>query len=347
MDWIRAVAGGWVGTILPGRRRNCASAACACLLGAFALAWASSCAGAGFDPLPVPDDESAFADPIAEGPSDLIKPVPQPEPPVPPTSDSLFEPASPAPGPAFGYVPVDPAPRTWLVAAPYAWLTMMHGTVTAFGQSRSVDVDINDVADRVRDANGAMQFHIEGGRGRWGAIFDTTILKLTPTLSVPGGHDNLDLRQTFLEFLGMYRLVDTPTGWATNQRLSVDFLLGGRYYSVMNGITFVPFDTTKPAVPLEQTQTWVDLVIGGRASAPLAPGLDAFVRGDIGGFGMGTSSTKAWNVVAGLDWQFFSGWSVLTGYRVFAIEKSQGAGATQFAFDAKLQGPFLALAVRF
>jgi len=226
-------------------------------------------------------------------------------------------------------------------------MSMMHGSVTALGQTRAIDFDLNQVADRFTDANGAMQFHMEGGCGRWGAIVDTTIIKLTPTNSVPGGHDNFDLRQTFLEFLGMYRLVDISPGWATRQQLTVDFLMGGRYYEVKNGFTFVPFNPAHASIPLEQTQSWVDLVVGARARVPITPGLDAFARGDFGGFGMGTSSSAVWNVQAGLDCRLAPNWSFMGGYRVFDIDKSQGRGATAFALDAQIQGPFIALAVRF
>jgi hypothetical protein len=292
--------------------------------------------------VPQPDPLLPRPDRLAPQPDSLVPPpdslAPQPAP-------SLFDESFPPPAQNFGYVPRS-APHTWVVVATYAWLPMMHGSVTAFGQTRAVDFDINNVADRVRDANGAMQFHVEGGRGRWGAILDTTILKLTPTLVVPGGHDNLDLRQTFVEFLGMYRLVDVSTGWSTNQNLSVDFLLGGRYYEMKNGINFVPLSPALHTVPLEQTQSWVDLVVGARARVPLTPFLDGFARGDFGGFGMGTSSTAAWNVMAGLDCRLCRCWTFQAGYRVFDIDKSQGRGATAFAVDTQLQGPFIALTVR-
>lgn len=348
-----------------GRALRCARVLC--LLGALLCTWEASPARAdsvplpppvplptSFEPLslselpPFPDEDPPFVDPVPDAPSVFDQPAPSPvDLPPPQPAPSLFDSAPPAPAaPAFGYVPRS-TPRPWLFFAPYAWMSMMHGSITALGQTRAIDFDLNQVADRFTDANGAMQFHMEGGCGRWGAIVDTTILKLTPTLSVPGGHDNFDLRQTFVEFLGTYRLVDVSPGWATRQQLSVDFLMGGRYYEVKNGFTFVPFSPTRASIPLEQTQSWVDLVVGARARVPITPGLDAFARGDFGGFGMGTSSSAVWNVMAGLDCRLAPNWSFMGGYRVFDIDKSQGRGATAFALDAQIQGPFIALAVRF
>src|SRR5947199_10509055 len=35
--------------------------------------------------------------------------------------------------------------QTWWLAAPYVWLPGIHGQVTSFGQTRSVDIDISNV----------------------------------------------------------------------------------------------------------------------------------------------------------------------------------------------------------
>ena len=77
------------------------------------------------------------------------------------------------------------------------------------------------------------------------------------------------------------------------------------------------------------------------------PGLDAFVRGDVGGFGMGTSSTLAWNVVTGVNWQATEHCSLLAGNRDFNIKETQGSGTAQFAFNAKMSGPFIAFAIQY
>jgi opacity protein-like surface antigen len=120
-----------------------------------------------------------------------------------------------------------------------------------------------------------------------------------------------------------------------------------RYYNFFNGVTLTPAGSPLTSVPLSQSATWVDLVVGVRGRAPLLPGLDAFARGDIGGFGMGTSSTLAWNVIAGLSWQTTEHLSLVAGYRDFDINAAQGSGTTRFAFHAKMQGPFIAFALQY
>lgn len=72
-----------------------------------------------------------------------------------------------------------------------------------------------------------------------------------------------------------------------------------------------------------------------------------FARADVGGFGIGSSSNLAWNVVAGLDYQWNSSTSLLAGYRVLDIDQFSGAGATAFGFDVQMAGPFAAIAFQF
>ena len=129
--------------------------------------------------------------------------------------------------------------------------------------------------------------------------------------------------------------------------LSVDFLAGGRFYEFSNILTVRPFDPFQPTVPLNLSATWVDMVIGGRTVIPITNSLDVFGRADIGGFGIGSSSTLAWNLVAGVDWKMTSCSSLVAGYRELNINKSGGVGGTAFDFNAKMYGPFMAITFQF
>lgn len=262
---------------------------------------------------------------------------------IPPaTSPSII---SPPAAPCWG--PTD-ASGTWVLVAPYAWLFAMNGQVTTYGRTTDVNVDLDDSLNLIKSANGALQLHAELGRNRWGLILDTSIMRLSPQFTTPAAQLTLDLQQSLFELLGTYRLVDIPAGFEdSRQSFAVDLLGGTRYYLIKNGVTIDPVDPMLPTLPLEQSRSWVDLVVGARARAPLLPGLDAFARGDIGGFHIGTSSNLAWNLVAGLDWQATDCCSLVAGYRLLDIDESQGMGTTAFGFDVKMQGPFMALALRF
>ena len=180
-----------------------------------------------------------------------------------------------------------------------------------------------------------------------GIIVDTNIVRMSQTTNLGAAQADIDIQQTLLEVLGVYRMIEAPAVGMPKQVFSADFLAGARYYNFNNGVTITPFDTTLPIVPLSANATWVDLVVGARGRAPIIQGVDAFFRADFGGFGIGTSSSLAWNLVAGLDWHVTEHFSFLFGYRVLDIDESRGEGASRFAYDAKMQGAFTAFALQY
>jgi hypothetical protein len=163
------------------------------------------------------------------------------------------------------------------------------------------------------------------------------ILSLEPGRSAPGRSLSAQIDLSILEVLGVVRLVDQPL-------VKVDFLGGGRYYDVG-----LKLDLTLGPVRLtpEQSENWVDLVAGTRLRWILTDRMAALVRGDFGGFGIGTSSKLAWNLTSGLEYRCSDRCSLLGGWRILDIDESKGSGLNAFQFDAKLQGPFLAASLAF
>ena len=230
--------------------------------------------------------------------------------------------------------------------APYGWISGIHGQIATPGRVLNINVSPSDVLKHLDDVNGAFMLHTEVGRGDWGLILDTNLIRLSPQVTTGSALIDVTLQQTLMEFLGMYRLINASDYWVEGKSLTVDLLGGGRYYQVSNGLTIDPFGPG-PTLREERTKTWVDLVVGARARAPLTSSLDVFARADVGGFGIGSSSKLAWNLVAGLDYQMNSSTSLLAGYRVLDINQFSGAGATAFGFNVQMAGPFAALAFQF
>jgi len=235
---------------------------------------------------------------------------------------------------------------TWVLVAPYGWISGINGQIVTPGRVLDVNVSPSDVLQHLGDLNGAFMLHTEVGRGDWGLILDANLIRLSPQVTTATALIDVTLQQTLMEFLGMYRLVEASDYLVEGKSLTVDLLAGARYYQVGNALTVYPF-APGPTLFEERSKTWVDLVIGARARAPLTSSLDVFVRADVGGFGIGSSSNLAWNLVAGLDYQMNSSTSLLAGYRVLDIDQISGAGATAFGFDVQLQGPFVALTFQF
>ena len=72
------------------------------------------------------------------------------------------------------------------------------------------------------------------------------------------------------------------------------------------------------------------------------------MRGDIGGFGVG--SKFSWQLFGGYSHDFKVGdWTItsVAGYRVLSIDYSQGSGNTQKGVDAIIHGPMIATSFRF
>ena len=116
--------------------------------------------------------------------------------------------------------------------------------------------------------------YTEVGRGGWGVILDANLIRLSPQVTTAPALIDVSLQQTLMEVLGMYRLVEAPDYLVEGKSVTVDLLAGGRYYQVSNRLTIDPFGP-RPTLQEERSKTWVDLVIGARARAPLTNRLDA------------------------------------------------------------------------
>lgn len=239
-----------------------------------------------------------------------------------------------------------PADRTWALIAPYGWLSAMNGTVTINNTTLPIDLSLSDLIDIMKnDLRGAAMIHAEAGRGRFGFILDGMLVSAASSQTRGPLTANVQVDQTFLEFLNFYRLVDASD---TEVPWTVDVLGGARYYDLdVNGQFILGNIIT---FNRGQTNNWVDLVVGVRSAVALTESLEAFGRFDVGGFGIGTSSDPAWNVQGGLKYQvaWCEGLSLVSGYKYLAIDEDHSPGSPDaFGFHVEMFGPFAAIAYEF
>jgi len=240
------------------------------------------------------------------------------------------------------------ASPTWALVAPYVWLPMADGTVGANGDTANVNLSFSDLLDLLPDLNGAAMGHVEVGKGSRGLLVDALFLELSPTRRGPlGDKITITTEMTVIEGLGTLRLLGNAPGEGPPSSFSFDVLGGFRYYDVSGEIRRRP--VLGPAVSESQAENWVDLVVGARTSVRLSENIVGFARGDIGGFGIGTSSDLAWNFQTGLEYACvtYPGWSAALGYKILDIDEVKYSGAERFIFDVRLHGPFAALTYRF
>lgn len=93
------------------------------------------------------------------------------------------------------------------------------------------------------------------------------------------------------------------------------------------------------------TQDWWDPIVGSIAQYPLTQTMSIYVRGDIGGFGVGSDLT--WQAFPYLDWRFAQWGSLQAGYRWLYMDYEDGSGTGKFSYDVLTQDPQLGITAQF
>lgn len=95
--------------------------------------------------------------------------------------------------------------------------------------------------------------------------------------------------------------------------------------------------------------SWLDPLIGLRWRYRFAPDKELVVRGDVGGFGVG--SDISWQAIAMFDWEFCRAqnvtWKAVLGYRALSVDYSQGSGKTLYEYDMVQHGPIFGISAAF
>ncbi|UCH84300.1 MAG: hypothetical protein JSW50_01025 [Candidatus Latescibacterota bacterium] len=223
---------------------------------------------------------------------------------------------------AVGLVPSDSVgqrreKRTGVDFTAYIWPAARSGDVTLQGQTESVD---NSIGDMLKFETWAMVFHVEAKKDYWSLILDLNYRQ--------GEEDDLEGNRT-----------ETRT-WLVE--------VGGAYwvayqFEVLGGARFVNLKadiTEESATLFSGSESWIDPFVGGRYNLPFARDWKLFVRGDIGGFGIGSKFT--WNLVSGVDWRPVN-LGFFFGYRVWSVDYESGSGESLFRYKAVRHGPALGL----
>jgi hypothetical protein len=224
----------------------------------------------------------------------------------------------------------------WTVIAPYGWVYGMKGTIGVGRRTVPVDVSVSDAIEKISDLKGAAELHIESGYGDVGLIADLMYMRLAPS----GKLTTVDSRSTFFEMVGMYRLLDS--GGRQAGAATFDLLGGVRYYRFKNEI-----QGNFGVLAAGRTTDWTDLVVGARAGLQVTDDLGVWARADAGGFGIGNSSSHAYNFILGFEYRLCECASLAGGYKWLKIDRENGLGRDRSLIDATLSGPFLALSFRF
>jgi hypothetical protein len=248
----------------------------------------------------------------------------------------------------------------------YAWTPWISGDLTIKGRSFDVDITAGQVLDAL-DWSGipAWFSYAEARKGRLTLFNDIAYAKLSGSndfaKSGPLGAVTLtgnvaaEYEQAIVEVGAAYEVWsgDYP-GWGPS---AFDILAGGRYWHQDATVSAEVSTSGLPGIDFEGgrafarsgSKDWVDPFIGARLRQQLAPGQNVTVRGDVGGFDVGSDFT--WHVLATYDFQLcvtdryaIDGY---LGYRALSVDYSEGSGTNRYEFDAIQQGPVMGARVRF
>jgi len=229
---------------------------------------------------------------------------------------------------------------------PYFWMAGLDGDTTFKGNKSQVDASFSDILDNL---DIGVLVHFEAQKERWGFFLDTNYLKLSSDAHVDdpnvGRIDaKLKVEQWLIDFGGVYRFGRWSLEAEQGREISLELLGGGRYWDLKTEL-----DLNAPLAGLganvKVSEDWIDPFIGLRLRADLTPKLSLALRGDIGGFGVG--SDFSWNASAIFGYSFSEMISVWLGYRALGVDYEDGSGPDKFAYDVTMSGPIVGLAFKF
>jgi len=267
--------------------------------------------------------------------------------------------------------PAAPDPEAWrFTIAPYAWAVGITGSVKVRNQTIDTNASTIDLLQKSDSLIGLMTY-IEADKGRAGVYTDFVFaklgfgasqtnyrnpiagLKITTTANAA-----LTYQLFIIEVGGLYELFHWPSS-TQGSFTALDGLAGFRYWN--NSIN-ATFDATANinfsdlhidrsfgiAVARSDVIQWVDPVIGLRLRHQFTPRQQVFVRGDVGGFGLG--SQFAWQAVAAYSysWQY-TGYDIAAaiGFRALGVNYAQGGGVDALAINEIYYGPIIGVSFRF
>lgn len=218
----------------------------------------------------------------------------------------------------------------------FIWLLNMEGEVEAQGQKTDVDVNIFDIMD---DADSVFGFplRVDARNGPW-------VFFVEPQYGLIKVKENdpvkVDVTSQFLilEFGGSYRIAEGQAGSA-GRKWWFEPIIGARY-------TYLDLELDAGSQgSFEDNEGWIDPFVGFRGVYPLGERWTIGLRGDIGGFGVGSEFT--WHAIGYVTYGLATNWEIGAGYRALYQRYEFGSGSDQGEWDILTHGPIFGATYKF
>ena len=218
--------------------------------------------------------------------------------------------------------------------APYLWAAGMDGSLAVGEMEQEIDYPFSDV---ISDLDFAIMGHAEMRNEHWVISSDIVSVDLGRKEEVdpiePG--DPITVRagvdMILFELAGGYRVSPVFT-----------LLAGGRWVDMTAELGATGGLEDRHA---EASKDWLDPLIGVHAFVPLAERWWLGLRGDVGGFGIGSELT--WQAYADIGFQASDMVAIILGYHALDIDYEGGGGFQTAKVDLMISGPQLGVVFRF
>jgi hypothetical protein len=263
-----------------------------------------------------------------------------------------------------------PDPDAWRFGfTAYGWAMSVSGNVVARGQTVDVNASFIDLLQKSDSLIGWMSY-FEADKGRVGFYGDLVWTRLGFSRSMaayrnplPGlqlsvaANTALVTDMVIAEMGGLYEVHRWPG--SNGSFTAIDALLGFRYWNNSASLAVDALATASYAplgldgsrrfgISLSNTTQWVDPLIGLRLRHRFTPHQDILVRGDIGGFGLGSQLTWQALGVYSYEWQAGSTrLAAVIGYRAIGVNYGTGSGFDASGLNLVLHGPVIGIGLRF
>ena len=194
----------------------------------------------------------------------------------------------------------------------YLWFSGLKGNLGAEGNVVPVDATFSDIFSQL---NIGFMSVLDVRRKRFGVLTDLVFISLssdqkaTPVGGTAYSGFTANAKTFWVDPEIYYRALE-------KEKFSADAVAGVRLWHLNNSLDLFP--GTLPAVTVGQTQSWADPVLGARFRLNLNEGWFVSLKGDAGGFGVGSQLT--WQVYTGVGKQFKERYSLLLGYRYMDVD---------------------------
>ncbi|MCJ7582765.1 MAG: hypothetical protein MUP98_19785 [Candidatus Aminicenantes bacterium] len=240
---------------------------------------------------------------------------------------------------------------------PYFWMPSLDAEGTVGGPlggslSGNVDLSFGDVLDYL---DFTAMGRVEAWKGKWGLIFDGLFMNLSADGSFQGSRGltnfnlDADVRLGMADFALAYRLIENRFGKNCQQRLAFEPYGGLRYGYLREkidlNITIAGVGSVGRTIG--SSEDWVEPFVGGRVIWDLNNKWSLNIRGDAGGFGIGSASDLTWQIAGGVDYKISKNMIFNAGYRYVELDYSRGSGSDKLGIDLRAKGPVLGLTILF